>query len=93
MRLGRERQPVAKTNLGARRSGRPHEVTFADLTSSAHIRSVSSASARVGAPKIYTLAIFIHLEVLTFGIRIAIPSIDPEFARRRTSMNIVLEGT
>ena len=41
----------------------------------------------------YKLAFFSNLEVVTSGTRIAIPSIDPEFARRRTSINIVLEGT
>ena len=61
-------------------------------TSSAHIRSLSLSTARVGAPTIYKLAVLTHLEALTPGTRIAIPSIDPVFARRRTSINIVLEG-
>jgi hypothetical protein len=64
-----------------------------ELTSSAHIRSLSLSTARVGAPTIYTLAVLTHLEALTSGTRIAIPNIDREFARRRTSINILLEGT
>ena len=40
--------------------------------------------------KIYILAIFSTLEVVTSGTRIAIPSIDPD-ARRRTSINILRE--
>jgi hypothetical protein len=64
-----------------------------ELTSSAHIRSLSLSSARVGAPTIYALAVFTHLEGIRCGTRIAIPSIDPEFARGRTSISIVLEGT
>ena len=42
--------------------------------------------------KIYILAIFSTLEVVASGTRIAIPSIDPD-ARRRTSINILREGT
>ena len=41
----------------------------------------------------YKLAIFSNLEVVTSGTRIAIPSIDPELARLRTSINILREGT
>ncbi len=38
------------------------------------------------------LAIYNNLGVFRSGTRIAIPSVDPVFARRRTSINIVLEG-
>jgi hypothetical protein len=68
-----------------------NESLSADLTSSAPIRSLSLSTARVGAPTIYKLAVLTHLEALTSGTRVAIPSIDPVFARRRTSINIVLE--
>jgi len=45
---------------------------------SAHIRALSLSTARVGAPTIFTVAVFTHLEVLASGTRIAILSIDSE---------------
>lgn len=75
-------------------TGRSHEVAYPqELTSSAHIRSPSFIECPRWGSGAYTLAIFTDLEALISGTQIAIPNIDPEFARENTSINIVLEGT